>query len=138
MVDQRFRREHGQIDLLSDLDGVASIDEHGSLVGENDGAAGRTREPCQPSQSLRGRRNIFVLVLVGARHHETVEPPPLQFRPQGLEAARALRGIRGFLEGLEAGFEHGGPRRRLQTSRPPYRVPLPDKARASPTPQAIR
>ena len=42
-------------------------------VGQHDGSAGRAGEAGEPGQPLLARRQIFVLLAVGARHDEAVE-----------------------------------------------------------------
>ena len=69
------------------LQRVAAVDEQRGAVGQHHRATGRAGEAGQPGQPLLGRRHVFVLMAVGARHDEAGEPAPRQ-----LGAQRATRG----------------------------------------------
>ncbi len=67
------------VDLLSRLQRIAAIDEDGGLPGQHDGKAGGAGEAGQPRQPLFRWRNIFVLLLIGARDHEPGQVASRQF-----------------------------------------------------------
>jgi len=103
IVDQAFDREGFGIGLLPRLQRVAAVDEDHRPVGEHDGDAGGAGKPRQPSQALGAFRDIFALVLVGARHDEAAHPlggRPFAQPGNALAAERPV-GIR--LETLEHG-----------------------------------
>ena len=95
-LDQMLDGENRGVGLRLRLHGVAAVDEQHGALGEHDGRAGRTGEAGQPGEALFARRQIFVLLPVGARHHEAVELAALEFgaqarRPGRRFAARSLR-----------------------------------------------
>ena len=70
----------------------------------------RARPPCRPSrrtrqpqQSLGGGGDVFVLVLVGARHDEPSRPRAAKLGAQRLDARRAVRRAAEFGERLDNG-----------------------------------
>src|SRR5207344_2025128 len=69
--------------------------------------ARRTCEASEPGQPFFARGQIFVLLTVGARHYETVEPAPLELGTQFGDAHSTLRTFDRIVEGLKAGLEHG-------------------------------
>ena len=97
-IDQVLRLEGGAVHLLAHLHRVTAVDEDGGFILERHGHAPGSGEPCQPCKALGAGRYIFVLVLVRARHDETVEPPARQFGSQLRQALHALRAVGGFLE----------------------------------------
>ena len=74
------------VDLVAHLQRVAPVDEDRRAVGEHDRGAGRAGEAGQPGEPLLGRRHVFVLMPVGARHDEAVEAAPLQLGAQRRDA----------------------------------------------------
>ena len=109
MLDQMLDGESRGVDLLAHLHLIAAVDEDHGAVGEHDGEAGRAGEAGEPGQPLGAGRHIFVLIAVGARHDEAVEPAPLELA----RASAATRGavaprVAAIVERLEMGFEHGG------------------------------
>ena len=106
-IDQRLDAPGLGIDLLGGLQRVAAVDEDRGLVGEHDGKARRSGEAGQPGQPLLGRRDIFVLLLIGAGNDETAQFPAQQFLAKGGQPRRQRNAAFGLLEGLEMGFEHG-------------------------------
>jgi hypothetical protein len=106
-VHQMLDGKNRLIDLRVCLHGVAAVHEHGRALAQHDGRAGRAGEAREPCQSLLARRQIFVLLAVGTRHHETVEAAALELGAQGGGASRAFRALARIVKGLEAGFEHG-------------------------------
>ena len=99
-------REQGGVDLIAHLQQIASVDEDHRAVAEHDRGAGRAGETGEPGEALVGRRHVFVLMAVGARNDEAVEPAALQLCAQGGEAARAGVAFGCVLERLKAGLEH--------------------------------
>ena len=63
-----------RVDLIAHLQRVASVDEDGGAVGKHDCEARRAGEACEPCKALGVRGHVFVLVFVGARNDEAVEP----------------------------------------------------------------
>ena len=94
VLDQMLDGEDALVDLRIGLHGVAAVDEHGGLVVQHDRGAGRAGEAGEPGEPLFARRQIFVLLAVGARHDEAVEPAALEFGAQGRDAGRALARVR--------------------------------------------
>ena len=103
MLDGEDRAVH----LCVRLHGIAPVGEQYRAVGEHDGEAGRAGEAGQPGEPLLARWQIFVLLAVGARHRQAVEPAPLELGAQRGDASGALRAFARIIEGLEAGLEHG-------------------------------
>src|SRR5664279_5437134 len=102
MLDGKYFR----VGLRRGLHGVAAIDEQRRALGEQDGRAGRPGETGQPGESFLAGGQIFVLLAVGARHHQAVEAAALELGVQALDSPRALRaGVR-IVECLEPGLEH--------------------------------
>ena len=64
------------------LHGVAAVDEQRRALGQHDRGAGRAGEAGEPGEALLARRQVFVLLAIGARHDETVEAAPLEFGAQ--------------------------------------------------------
>ena len=95
VVDQMLDGKDLRIGLRRRLHGVAAVDEQHRALGQHDRNAGRAGEAGEPGEALFARRQIFVLLAVGARHHEAVEPAALEFGAQGRDArgaaARSLR-----------------------------------------------
>ncbi len=81
-LDQRRHRPCGCIDLLGRLQGVAAVDEQHRAVFQHGGEAGRAGEAGQPGQPFVRRRDIFVLLGVGARYDEAGEIAPGQLLAQ--------------------------------------------------------
>ena len=99
-------REHRGVDLVARLQRVAAVDEQRGAVGQHDRGAGRAGEAGQPGQPLLGRRHVFVLMAVGARHDEAGEPAPRRVRRAApRRAARSAPRSR-IVERLESGLEH--------------------------------
>ena len=107
IVHQMLDGKDRSVDLRRRLHGVAAVDEQHGALGQHDGGAGRSGEAGEPGQPLLARRQIFVLLAVGARHHETVKPAALELGAQGGDAGGALRALARIVERLEAGLEHG-------------------------------
>ena len=107
-LHQMFDGETRAVDFLGDLHLVAAVDEDRGAVGEHDGDAGRAGEAGEPGEPLGVGRHIFVLVAVGARHDEAVEPAPRQLGPQQRQPLGARAAFTAILERLKARFEHRG------------------------------
>ncbi len=99
--DQVRRLEELGVDLLAHLDRVAAVDEHGGLVGRDEAEPGRAREARQPRQPLGAGRQVLVLVLVGARHHESVQAPRAQLLAQRRDAGGAGGGVAALVKLLK-------------------------------------
>ncbi len=72
-----------------------------------DAEAGRTGEAGEPGKALFGRRHIFVLVAVGARHQEAVMTAAFEFGARCGDPLGGSRSIRLVLEGLVKALTHG-------------------------------
>ena len=106
-IDQRLDMPGLAVDLFGGLQGVAAIDEHRRLMGQDDGKAGRAGEAGQPGQPLFRRGDIFILLLIGAGNHESRQLPPRQLLAEGGQPRAQRHAAFGLLECLEMGFEHG-------------------------------
>ena len=73
-------REDVGVDLIAHLQRIAPVDEDHGAVGEHDRDAGRTGEAGEPGEALFRRRQIFVLIAVGARDDEAGEAAPARAR----------------------------------------------------------
>ena len=107
-VDQMLDREQCLVDLLAHLQQIAPIDEDHRAIGEHDRGAGRAGEAGEPGKTLLRRRDVFVLMAVGARNDEAVESASFQFGAQRGQPARARVTFVRVVECLEAGLEHRG------------------------------
>ncbi len=105
-IDQRLNAPGVGIDLFCGLQRIAAIDEYRGFLAQHDRKAGRAGKAGQPGQPLFGRRDIFVLLLVGTRNHESGQLPARQFLAEGRQPRRQRDAAFGFLEGLEMGFVH--------------------------------
>ncbi len=74
------------IDLLADLDGIASVGEDCRRVRKHDDSARRSAETGQPVQPLGIAADVFAHVFVRDGDDESVESAPLEFLPQGGKA----------------------------------------------------
>ena len=81
-----LRRERGHIDLASDLQGVAPVDEDRGAVGKHDCHPRRSSEAGQPRKPLRRGRQVFALVLVGVGNDEAAETGCRQCLAEFLQA----------------------------------------------------
>ncbi|MGY4421222.1 hypothetical protein ACVWY2_003671 [Bradyrhizobium sp. JR6.1] len=81
-IDQRLDLPGLAVDLLAGLQRVAPIDEQGGFLAQHDREPGRSREAGQPGKPLLGRRNILILLLIGARNHKPGQLAPRQFLAQ--------------------------------------------------------
>ena len=98
---QIARLEQAHVGLLANLKRVAPVDEDRGLVGQHHGRARRAGEGGQPGQPLGAPRHIFALMLVGARHEETVEAALLEFAPEGRKTRGASRRVALVVVALE-------------------------------------
>ena len=105
-IDQRLDAPGLGVDLFCRLQRIAAIDEHGGRLRQHDRLAGGTGKAGQPGQPLVRRRDIFVLLLVGAGNHESGQIAPRQFLAEGRQPRGQRHAGFGFLECLEKGFEH--------------------------------
>ena len=109
-----FRRRVGQrldmpglaVDLLGGLQRVAAVHEHNGLLGQDHRHAGRAGEAGEPRQPLFRRRDIFILLLIGARNHESRQLAPRQLLTEGGQSRGQRHAAFGLFECLEMGFEH--------------------------------
>src|ERR1043165_948477 len=99
-------RENRGVDLLARLELVAPVDEQHRTLGKHQGDAGGSGKAGEPREPLLGRRHVFVLVAVGVRYDEAVEPAPPQLRPQSRDATGAGRPFGTVVEILETDLEH--------------------------------
>ena len=105
-IDQRLDMPGLAVDLLGGLQRVAAVDENRGLLRQHDRHAGRAGEAGQPGQPLFGRRDIFVLLLIGAGNHESGQLAPRQFLAEGGQPRGQRHAAFGFFECLEMSFEH--------------------------------
>ena len=105
-VDDIDQREDRGVGLFARLQGVAAIREQNGLVGQHDQEAGRAGKAGQPGQPFLAVGQIFVLVLVGARHDEAGQLAARQLLAERAESGRQRHAAFGFFERLEMGFEH--------------------------------
>ena len=89
-VDQIAGFEQFGVGLLAHLQRVAAVHENGRLVLQHHRGTGRAGERRQPGQPFVAGRHVFALVLVGMRHHETVEPAALELGAQRGETRRQV------------------------------------------------
>src|SRR5262245_51632508 len=94
------------VDLLGGLQRIAAVDENGGLARQDDRQAGRTGKAGEPGQPLFGCRDILVLLLIGARNHETRQFPARQLLAENAQPRSQRDAALGFFECLEMGFEH--------------------------------
>jgi hypothetical protein len=104
IVGQFEDLEQPGIGLLAHLHGVSAVDEQGRCFSGNRRQAGRAGESGEPAQSLRARRNVLALVLVGAWHDQAIKLARGHQGPQPLQAAGRRTGLLGSHEGLEHGL----------------------------------
>ncbi len=102
-IDQVTDFEGGLVHLVADLEGVATVHEHGGLVLQDHRGAGRAGEAGGPGQPVVGGGQVLVLVLVLVGDEEAVQAllghgPADQRHVLGREGA-----IGGFCEGLAHG-----------------------------------
>ena len=90
--------EEFRIDLRRRLHGVAAVHEQRRALGQHDGGARRAGEAGEPGQPFLAGRQVFVLLAVGARHHESVQPAPLKLGAQGSNARRCCRALARIVE----------------------------------------
>ncbi len=100
--------EQRVVNLLLDLRRVAPINQHGCLFFKDDGEPRRAGEGCEPGKPLLGGRYVLALVLIGERHQETLHAKPGQLGAERGDTLGRPCLVRGFGEGLELRFEHGG------------------------------
>ena len=100
-VHQMLDGEKLRIDLRRRLHGVAAVYKHGRALGQHDRRPGRSGEAGQPGQALLACGQVFVLLAVGARYDETVEPAALEFAAQAFEMRGRRRALVRIVEGLE-------------------------------------
>jgi hypothetical protein len=105
-IDQRLDLPGLEVDLLCRLQRVAAIDEHRRLARQHHRHAGRSGKAGQPGKPLFGRRDIFVLLLIGAGNHESGELAPRQLLAECGQPRTQRHAAFRLLKGLEVGFEH--------------------------------
>ena len=108
VFDQMLDREQRGVDLVAHLQLVTAVDEDRRAINEHDGSSGRAGEAGEPGEPFLGGRDVFVLMPVGARHDEAVEPAPPQFGAQGRQAPGACGALGRIIERLKARLEHPG------------------------------
>ena len=105
-LDQQLDRPGLAVDLLGRLQRVAAIHEYRGILRQHHGKPRRAGEAGQPGQPLFGGRDIFVLLLVGARHDKAGQLAPRQLFAQRRQPRGERDAAFGFLKRLETGFEH--------------------------------
>ncbi len=63
-IDQMSIFVNVAVDLLTDLNGVTTINKHGGLVGKHHRRPGRPGKTGQPCQTFGTGRNIFALMFI--------------------------------------------------------------------------
>src|SRR5262249_35055062 len=81
--------------------------EERGFARQHHGKARRSRKSGQPGQPLLARRDIFILLLVGARYDKTSEVSARQLFAQGRQPRAERNAAFGLIERLKVGFEHG-------------------------------
>ena len=106
------RFEDVEIDLLAHLQRIAAVDENRRAARQHHRDAGRAGKAGQPFQPRRRGRDVFALMLVGARHDEAVDAVGAQSVPQAGDPGRALGKVGDLVEALEhrLALEKGGGR----------------------------
>ena len=102
------KTQHGEergVDLVADLEAVATVDEDPGAIGGDEGDAGRAGEAGEPGQALVAGGDVLALVGVGPRDQEGVDARLRHRRAQGREPRGAGLRRRAAAEVLE----HGGP-----------------------------
>ena len=103
-IDQRFDRPGLGVDLLGRLQRVAAVDEDCGLLGQHDRQPRRAGKAGQPGQPLLGRRDILILLLIGARNDEAGRacgaPAPREAPTAAPSARRRFRAPRMSGNGL--------------------------------------
>ena len=89
------------IDLLARLQEVTPVHEQGSGGFQHDGRASRAGETGEPAQTLGGRRQELVLMLVAMGSEETLEFPRLELTPQRLQVGTGIARSPDVIEVLE-------------------------------------
>ncbi len=82
--------ENFRIDLGCRLYGIAAIDEQRGALEEHHRRPGRAGEAGEPGEALLARRQIFVLLTVGARYDKTVKAAALEFGAQAFDTRGAF------------------------------------------------
>ena len=72
-LDEIADFEDALVNLLTDLQRIAAIDEDGGAIREDHGRAGRAGEAGGPGEAVVGLRQVFVLVLVLMRNEKAIE-----------------------------------------------------------------
>ena len=77
--------EQLRVDLRGGLQRVASVDKQRGTVAQHDRHTGRSGKAGEPGEPLAAGRDVLALMLVGARHDETVEALGCQLLTQTAE-----------------------------------------------------
>ena len=107
-LDQMGNGKQRRVGLVARLQRVAAIGKQHGAAGEYDHAAGRAGKAGQEGQPLFRRRDIFVLMGVGARKNQSVDAAGAQFAAQLCHAPRGSRTVFGVIERLKFCLEHAG------------------------------
>src|SRR5262249_12498849 len=89
LVDQVMNLEQFCVGLGGGLQRVAPVDKQRGAVAQHDRHTGRSGKAGKPGEPLPAWRDVLALMLVGARHDETVEALGCQFPTQTAEPSRA-------------------------------------------------
>ncbi len=81
--------EQFRVDLRGGLQRVASVDKQRGTVAQYDCHTGRPSKAGKPGEPLAPGRHVLALMLIGARHNETVEALGCQLPTQAAEPSRA-------------------------------------------------
>ena len=106
VLDQMLDRKQRDVDLVAHLQQITPVHENHRAVGKHDRGAGRAGEAGEPREPLFGGRHVLVLMPVGARDDETVEPAPFQFGAHSRDTAGARGALASIIERLKARLEH--------------------------------
>ena len=110
-IDQMAVFKQITVNLLTHLNGIATIDKHGSLIAKDHRRPGRAGKAGQPRQTFSACRDIFALMFIGARHNKTINTLGGQIGAQGRNAFCRIKIVLCFLKQPFAFITQGQQRR---------------------------
>jgi len=90
-----------QIDLVLNLNAVASIYENTGLITQSRAKSGGPGKPRQPRQTIIARGHVFTLVNVRAWDQKSIDALNVHDAAQGLQSGGAVFGARAHGEVLK-------------------------------------